>query len=71
MECNKVIPLVLDKNQLLFLILVDSNMSTAMIPIITETFKIICRMVVPRVLDENRSLFLNLSQYGLQIASGF
>ena len=65
MEYNKVIPVVLDKNPLLFLIL--SRFLQAMFTNNNRNVK--CRIVIPLVLDENRSLFLNLSQHGLQIAS--
>ena len=67
MECNKGIPLRIDRY------FFDFNSIPPCLqqwlPIIAETSKIQCRMVISQVLDDNQSLFLNLSQRGLQIAS--
>ena len=68
-ECNKVIPLLLNKNRLFFDFNSIPPCLQQWLPIITEASKIQCRMVIPWVINENRLLFLNLSQHGLQIAS--
>ena len=65
MECNKVIPLVLDKNRLLFFIL-SRFLPTCLqqqLAIIIQTSKIQRRIVIPQLLDENRCLFLILSRF--------
>ena len=57
MECNKVIPLVLDKIVIFEFKSIPSCLQQ-WLPIINETSKIQCRIVIPQVLDENRCLII-------------
>ena len=69
MDCNKDIPLELDKNQLLFLILSRFLHISSMVTNNNQNVKNPMKNGFPQILDENRSLFLNSSQHGLQIVS--